>query len=199
VADVTDEVALRGAATSAARDRGPIEILVNCAGSVESAPFVRSSPDLFRRMLDVHLLGAVHAAQALLPGMLERRSGRIVNVASTASLQGYRSISAYCAAKHALLGLTRALALEVARKGVTVNAVCPGYTETAMLRDSLESTAARTGRSADEQLALLLEGKPLGRLVRPEEVAAAVLWLCGPGAAAVNGQAIAIDGGETAG
>src|SRR5262245_24176231 len=150
-------------------------------------------------MLEVHLMGAVHATGVVLPGMVERRRGCIVNVASTAALQGYRHLAAYCAAKHALLGFTRALALEVARKGVTVNAVCPGYTDTAMLHQDLERVAARGGRSAEEQLSLLQAGLPLGRLVRPEEVGAAVVWLCGAGGAAVNGQAIPIDGGETAG
>jgi len=199
VADVTDPGAVGAACSAAAASRGPIEVLVNCAGSVETAPFLRSSPEAFRRMLDVHLMGAVHAIFFLLPGMIERRSGRIVNVASTAALQGYRHLAAYCAAKHALVGLTRSLALEVARKGVTVNAICPGYTDTAMLHADLERVAGRGGRSSEEQLSLLVAGLPLGRLVRPEEVGAAVVWLCGPGGAAVNGQAIPIDGGETSG
>jgi NAD(P)-dependent dehydrogenase (short-subunit alcohol dehydrogenase family) len=148
-------------------------------------------------MLSVNLTGTVLCAQAALPDMLAARWGRIVNVASTAGLVGYAYVSAYCASKHAVVGLTRALALEVARKGVTVNAVCPGYTETEILQTSIANVMAKTGRSAEEARAEFAQGNPQGRIVQPEEVADTVRWLCGDGAASVHGQAIAVCGGET--
>jgi len=127
---------------------------------------------------------------------VERGRGRIVNVASTAGLKGYPYVAAYCAAKHGVLGLTRALALELASKGVTVNAVCPGYTETEIVRESIARVVAKTGRTPEQAMAEFVKGNPQGRLVQPQEVADAVLWLCGPGAAAITGQSIAVAGGE---
>ena len=147
-------------------------------------------------MWNVHLMGAVHASQAVLPGMIERGFGRIVNVASTAGLKGYPYVTAYCAAKHALVGLTRALAAETATRGVTVNAVCPGYTDTELVRDSIDRVVAKTGRARDDVLAEYSTDAPIGRLIRPEEVAAAVLYLCSPQAAAVTGTTLAVAGGE---
>jgi NAD(P)-dependent dehydrogenase (short-subunit alcohol dehydrogenase family) len=193
ILDVTDEAAVLRVAAAL----GPVDILVNNAGSAETAPFRKAGSGQFRRMIDVHLMGAVHLTRPLLAGMVERGFGRIVNIASTAALKGYPYVSAYSAAKHALLGLTRALAVEVARSGVTVNAVCPGYTETDLVTGSLARTAVKTGRSEAVLLAEMLADKPLGRLVRPEEVAAAVLFLCGQASGAVTGQAIPVDGGET--
>ncbi len=198
-ADVTDAAALLSALSEAVTARGPIEILVNNAGSASTAPFLKTDASVFQRMFDVHVLAAVHTSKFVLPGMLAAGFGRIVNVGSTASLKGARYIAAYAVAKHGLLGLTRTLALETAKTGVTVNAVCPGYTETDMVRGSLEKTRTRTGRPYDELLGEILADNPLGRLVKPEEVAAAVAWLCGEAAASVTGQGIAIDGGETAG
>jgi NAD(P)-dependent dehydrogenase (short-subunit alcohol dehydrogenase family) len=182
--------------TAAEAARGPIAILINNAGSVESGPFIKADPSVFRAMWNVHLMGAVYATQAVLPGMIERGFGRIVNVASTAGLRGYAYISAYCAAKHALVGLTRALAAETAARGVTVNAVCPGYTDTELVRDSIERVAAKTGRAQADVLAEYAKDAPIGRLIRPEEVAAAVVYLCSPEAAAVTGTTLAIAGGE---
>jgi NAD(P)-dependent dehydrogenase (short-subunit alcohol dehydrogenase family) len=175
----------------------PVAILVNAAGAAESAPFLKSDAALFERMWRVNVMGAVAVTQAVLPGMLEAGFGRVVHIASTAALKGYPYVSAYVAAKHALLGLTRALAQEVATKGVTVNAVCPGFTDTAIVAESIDRIVAKTGRSAAEARAELARHNPQQRLVRPEEVAQAVLMLCAPGAAAINGQAIAVDGGET--
>ena len=196
VADVTDVVEVKRQVTAAEAARGPIAILINNAGSVESGPFIKADPSVFRAMWNVHLMGAVYATQAVLPGMIERGFGRIVNVASTAGLRGYAYISAYCAAKHALVGLTRALVAETAARGVTVNAVCPGYTDTELVRDSIERVAAKTGRAQADVLAEYAKDAPIGRLIRPEEVAAAVVYLCSPEAAAVTGTTLAIAGGE---
>jgi 3-hydroxybutyrate dehydrogenase len=196
MADVTDAVEVKREITAAEAARGPIAILINNAGSVESGPFIKADPSVFRAMWNVHLMGAVHASQAVLPGMIERGFGRIVNVASTAGLKGYAYVTAYCAAKHALVGLTRALAAETATRGVTVNAICPGYTDTDLARDSITGVAARTGRAPDDVLADFVRDVPIGRLIRPEEVAAAVLYLCSPGAEAVTGTTLAVAGGE---
>jgi NAD(P)-dependent dehydrogenase (short-subunit alcohol dehydrogenase family) len=193
--DVTDEAAVARAFADIAA-RAPIDLLVANAGAAESAPFGRSDPSLFHRMLDVNLFGTVHAAQAVLPGMTERGFGRIVAIASTAGRKGYPYVSAYCAAKHAVVGLVRSLAQETARSGITVNAVCPGFTDTDIVGDSLERIMATTGRDRDAALASLVRHNPQGRLVRPEEVADAVAWLCGASAAAITGQTITVAGGE---
>jgi NAD(P)-dependent dehydrogenase (short-subunit alcohol dehydrogenase family) len=145
----------------------------------------------------VNVAGAIATTHASLPAMLAAKYGRVVNIASTASLKGYRYVSAYVTAKHALLGFTRALAQEVAGSGITVNAVCPGFTDTDLVARSLERIVSRTGRTPDQALTELTQANPLGRLIRPDEVAASVLYLCLPQAAAVNGQALAVDGGET--
>jgi 3-hydroxybutyrate dehydrogenase len=196
IADVTDVVEVKREVSAAEAARGPIAILVNNAGSVESGAFVKADPAVFRTMWNVHLMGAVYASQAVLPGMIARGAGRIVNVASTAGLKGYPYVSAYCAAKHALVGLTRALAAETATRGVTVNAVCPGYTDTELVRDSIDRVADKTGRAQADVLTEYTQDTPIGRLIRPEEVAAAVLYLCSPAAAAVTGTTLAVAGGE---
>ena len=174
-----------------------VDVLVNNAGIADSAPFVRSDLALFRRLMAVNFESVVTASQCVLPGMTARGFGRIVTVASVAGLKGYPYVSAYCASKHAVVGLTRALAREVATTGVTVNAVCPGYVDTDLVREGAERIAARTGRPAAEIAAGFHKDNPLGRFIAAEEVAGAVLWLASDAAAGVNGQAIAIDGGET--
>jgi len=172
------------------------EILVNNAGAAESAPFAKTGLDLLERMLAVNLKGAFLCTQAALPPMLRARHGRIVNIASTAGLTGYAYVSAYVAAKHALVGLTRALALETVKSGVTVNAVCPGFTDTDLVGRAAATIAAATGRSPEAAKGELARTNPMGRLVTPEEVASAVAYLVLPEASAVTGQAIVIAGGE---
>jgi NAD(P)-dependent dehydrogenase (short-subunit alcohol dehydrogenase family) len=196
VIDVTDEASVAAGFAEAVRRFGRIDILVNNAGQAEPAPFGKTDAALWRRMLDVNLTGTFHCTQAALPGMLDARWGRIVNVASTAGLTGYRYVSAYVAAKHGVIGLTRALALEVATKGVTVNAVCPGYTDTDLVRAAVANIVAKTGRGEDEARAELAAANPQQRLVQSEEVASSVAWLCLPESAAMNGQSIAVAGGE---
>lgn len=194
-ADVSDQAAMQAAISEAAK-RQPIDILVANAGAAESAPFLKSDAALFQRMMDVNFMGVVHATHAVLPDMVARRSGRIIAVASTAGLKGYGYVSAYVAAKHAVIGLVRSLALEVATKSVTVNAVCPGFTETDLLEGSIDNIMSKTGRTREQAIAELAKHNPQGRLVKPEEVADAVLWLCGAGAGSITGQSIAVAGGE---
>jgi len=196
VADVSEPQQVSAAFSRAREQRGPLHILVNNAGAAESAPFSRTSLELWQRMLAVNLTGTFLCCQAALPQMLAAGQGRIVNIASTAAQKGYAYVSAYVAAKHGVLGLTRSLALEVAKKGVTVNAVCPGYTETDILRESVANVVAKTGRSEAEALAEFASGNPQQRIVQPQEVADAVRWLCSDGASAITGQAISVSGGE---
>jgi 3-hydroxybutyrate dehydrogenase len=195
VADVANQAAVSTTIMEAAR-RQPIDILVANAGIAESAPFGKSDAALFRRMMDVNFMGVVHAAQAVLPSMKDRPYGRIVAVASTAGLKGYAYVSAYSAAKHAVVGLVRSLALELANTRVTVNAVCPGFTDTDLVAGSIDNIMKKTGRSHAEAVTELASHNPQGRLVTPAEVADTVLWLCGEGAGAITGQAIAVAGGE---
>jgi NAD(P)-dependent dehydrogenase (short-subunit alcohol dehydrogenase family) len=196
VADVTDASQVRDAFALARERSGPVTLLINNAGQAESAPFAKTSLDLWQRMLAVNLTGSFLCAQAALPDMLEAGWGRIVNIASTAGLKGYAYVAAYSAAKHGVIGLTRSLALEVAKKGITVNAVCPGYTESDILRDSIANVVAKTGLTEDDARAQFIAGNPQGRIVQPGEVADAVRWLCGEGAASITGQSISVSGGE---
>jgi NAD(P)-dependent dehydrogenase (short-subunit alcohol dehydrogenase family) len=174
-----------------------VDILVNNAGQAPTAPFEKTSLEMWTHVLALDLTSVFQMTQLLLPDLKARGPGaRIINVASTAGLIGYAYVSAYCAAKHGVIGLTRALALELAKTGVTVNAVCPGYTDTPMLRRAADSLRRKTGRDEDETLALLAKSNPQGRLVTPQEVADTVRWLASPGAASINGQAIVVAGGE---
>jgi 3-hydroxybutyrate dehydrogenase len=194
-ADVGVRASVTGAFKLAARRFGRIDILVNNAGQAASAPFGQIDDAQWQQMLAVNLSGTFYCTQAALPAMLAAGWGRIVNVASSAGLTGYAYVAAYCAAKHGVIGLTRALAQEVAAKGVTVNAVCPGYTETDMLQQAVANIVAKTGRSEEQARAGLFAGNPQQRMVQPEEVAHAVAFLCLPGSDAMNGQSIAVAGG----
>ena len=194
--DVSDAASVATGVAQAVALAGPVAILINNAGQVESAAFEKTTAALWQNMLDVNLTGSFHCTQAVLPGMVAAGWGRIVNVVSTAGLRAYPYVAAYCAAKHGVIGLTRALALEVATRGVTVNAVCPGYTETPLLQKAVANIMHKTGRQQAETQAFLAAANPQQRLVQAEEVAHAVAWLCQPAAAAMNGQAIAVAGGE---
>lgn len=195
-ADVANPDAVQAAFAEARAARGAVAVLVNNAGAAESAPFLKTSFDLWQRMLSVNLTGSFLCAQAALPDMLDAGWGRIVNIASTAGQKGYAYVAAYTAAKHGVVGLTRSLALEVARKSITVNAVCPGYTDTDILRNSVANVVGKTGRSEADALAEFSSVNPQRRIVQPAEVADAVRWLCGEGAASVTGQSISVSGGE---
>jgi NAD(P)-dependent dehydrogenase (short-subunit alcohol dehydrogenase family) len=194
--DVTNEAAVEEGHTTATERFGPVDVLINNAGAADSSPFARTTSDAWHAMLEVNLTGAFLMSRAVLPGMVERGWGRIVSIASTAGLKGYAYVAAYCAAKHGVIGMTRSLALEVAPKGVTVNVVCPGYTETELLRESVANIVDKTGASENEARAQLLESNPQGRFVSPEEVAEAVAWLVSSNAGAITGQAIVVAGGE---
>jgi NAD(P)-dependent dehydrogenase (short-subunit alcohol dehydrogenase family) len=195
-ADVADEAGVRKAMATVTGVLGTPNILVNNAGVALSAPFLKSDAAFWRKVLDVDLMGAVYCTQAALPAMVESKWGRVINIASTAGVAGSAYITTYCAAKHAMIGLTRALALETARTGVTVNAVCPSYTDTDMTAQSVANITKKTGRSREEAIASLVAHNPQGRLIRPAEVADAVVWLCGDNAGSVTGQSIVIAGGE---
>ncbi|WP_416049111.1 SDR family NAD(P)-dependent oxidoreductase [Cupriavidus basilensis] len=195
-ADISQADSVAAAFADAAGKSGPIDLLINNAGQARSAPFGKTDLALWQSMLEVNLTGTFLCTQAALPHMLANGWGRIINVASTAGLVGYGYVSAYCAAKHGVIGLTRALALETASSGVTVNAVCPGYTETDIVRDAVANIVRKTGRTEAQARAELAKGNPQGRLVQPDEVADAVAWLCQPSASAITGQSIAVAGGE---
>ena len=196
VADVADAGAVAAAFADARERNGEVEILVNNAGVAASRAFAKLDAATWNAIIGVNLTGTYHCTREVVPAMIAAGRGRIVNIASTAGLVGGKYIAAYCAAKHGIVGLTRALATELAAKGITVNAVCPGFTESEMLDRALGGIAGATGRTREDAAHAILAHNPLGRFVRADEVAAAVVWLCRPEAAAINGQAIVIDGGE---
>lgn len=190
--DVTDPASVQRAFAEARASFGPVHLLVNNAGVAESAPFGKTDLDLWQKMLSVNLTGVYLCCHEVVPEMLSQAYGRVVNIASIAGLAGHPYTTAYCAAKHGVVGLTRALALETARNNVTVNAVCPGYTETDMMKGAVQNIMAKTGQNEQDARAALAQYNPLGRLIQPQEVANTVAWLCLPGSEAINGQAIQI-------
>lgn len=196
--DVTDRGEIESAFKAATAQFGDVEILVNCAGMAPTAPFHRVDFADWQRTMDVNVNGVFHCTQLALESMLENNWGRVVNIASVASLRGFPYVSGYCASKHAVLGMTRALALEVATQSITVNAICPGYVDTDIVRNAIAGIVSKTGRTEADAMQHFTESNPQGRLVEVTEVASAVSWLCSEGAASVTGQAIAIDGGGTA-
>jgi NAD(P)-dependent dehydrogenase (short-subunit alcohol dehydrogenase family) len=195
MADVTDEAAVTAAVKRAAA-RAPVDILIANAGSAVSVPFMKGNSQQFRDMFDLNVMGVVHTTRAVLGDMIKRGHGRIVVNSSVAGLKGYAYVTAYCMAKHAVVGFVRALAQETVKSGVTVNAVCPGYTDTDLVQGGIEHVIAKTGRSREEAIADMLKDKPGGRLITPEEVASAVLYLCSDGASAVTGTTLTVAGGE---
>lgn len=198
-ADVTQGASVAAAVATATAHFGPVSMAIANAGAAESAGFAKTDAAMWQRMLEVNLMGVVHLAQATVPAMRAAGRGRFIAVASTAALTGYPYVTAYAAAKHAVLGFVRSLACELnAASGVTVNAVCPGYTDTDLVSTSVARIVAATGRSADDARASLASGNPQGRLLSPAEVADTVRWLCTIAAGAVHGQALRVDGGERA-
>ena len=195
-ADVTDGASVRGAFAAARARFGPVHILINNAGQAASAKFTDTDEALWQRIMAVNLTGTYLCSHAAVTDMLELKYGRIVNIASIAGLRGAAYISAYVASKHAVIGLTRALALEYATRNITVNAVCPGYVDTDIVKQAVATIRHKTGRSESEALAALVATNPQQRLITPEEVANAVLWLCRPGSQSITGQSLIISGGE---
>jgi NAD(P)-dependent dehydrogenase (short-subunit alcohol dehydrogenase family) len=197
VCDVADETSVQYAFAEAVRGMGPVQILTNSAGQADAAFVQDTSVQTWERILRVNLTGTFLCVQQVLAAMTATGNGRIVNIASTAGLRGYARVGAYVASKHGVIGLTRTLALETARTGVTVNAVCPGYTEdTDMLRTAIKNVMRATGKTDAEARASLVRQSPRGRFVTVKEVAETVVWLCSPAASAITGQAIAVAAGE---
>lgn len=194
--DVTQRDSVAEAFEAARALNGPIHGVVANAGAASSVPFERMSDDDLQAMLSVNLCGVVNVWQAGLADMKAAKAGRLIAVASTAGLKGYSYVSAYCAAKHGVVGLTRAVAKEVARLGITANAICPGFVETPLLERSIENIVSKTGMSAEDAAESLRADNPQGRFVQASEVADAALWLASDGASSVNGHALALSGGE---
>ena len=196
VCDVTDRAQVSDAFGKARRENGPILAVIANAGASESVPFAKMQPDTLNHMLSVNLTGAVNVWQEALPDQKDAGWGRMIAVASTAGLKGYPYVAAYCAAKHGVVGLTRALALELAATGITVNAICPGFTETPMLERSVANIVKKTGMPPEQAREALFSGNPQKRFVQTDEIAETALWLCSDGARSVNGHALSLSGGE---
>ena len=196
VCDVSCSDSVKQAFCDAVEAQGGIQLLVNCAGAAVTQPFHKLTEEAWQQSLGVNLHGVFHCTKQVIDTMRSDQFGRIINIASTSAIKGYAYVSAYCASKHAVLGLTRSLALETAKLGVTVNAVCPGYTDTQIIRDGVDIIVNKTGRTQAAALAEFTNSNPQKRLVTPNEVASAVLWLCSEYSNAITGQAISVSGGE---
>jgi 3-hydroxybutyrate dehydrogenase len=194
--DLTDMASIEAALAHVKRDAGDVAILVQNAGVGESAPFAHTTDEIWNRAMAINVTAAFRVSRALVPAMVAAKWGRVVNVASIAGLIGQAYVSAYCASKHALVGLTRAMAVELARTGVTVNAVCPGFVDTEMTAKTIANIVTKTKRTPEDARKSLEEMNPQRRLIQPEEVADAVAMLCTDAARGINGQAIPIDGGQ---
>ena len=190
--DVTEP----GSVAAAFEQAGPVDILVNNSGIAEAVPFHHTSLELWNKLIAVNLTGVFLCTQAALGEMYKRNSGRIINISSTAGLKGFAFAPAYCMTKHGVIGLTRSLALGLASTGITANCVCPGFTRTEMASAAVQNVVEKTGLTADAALAEMVKTNPQNRLIEPEEIAEAVLWLCSDLSSSVTGQAIAVAGGE---
>lgn len=195
-ADVTDSSSVQAAFTAARERFGAVTLLINNAGQAASAKFTDTDETLWNRMIAVNVNGPYLCSRQAIPDMLQAGFGRVVNIASTAGLRGAAYISAYATSKHAVIGLTRSLAIEYAARNITVNAVCPGFVDTDIVKSAIANIVSKTGRSQSEALEALVASNPQRRLVQPREVADTVMWLCRPGSESVNGQSIALAGGE---
>jgi NAD(P)-dependent dehydrogenase (short-subunit alcohol dehydrogenase family) len=196
-ADVTDDKSIAQLYRRAQKTRGAFDIVVANAGTAASAPAEKISNDQWHKILDVNLTGAFFSVQPALASMREKKWGRIIFIASTAGLKGYPYVASYVAAKHGVVGLARALATETAKQGITVNAVCPGFTETSLLDRAVDRIVEATKMGEHDARKALQANNPQGRFLQPQEIADAVIWLCGEGSAAITGQAISVSGGET--
>ncbi len=194
--DVTDEAAIETVFAEAAKTTGPIDIVVANAGIAETMPILKSDFAFWRRIMATNLDGAYFTMRAALPFMLENGWGRIIAISSVAGQRGMARGTAYCASKHGLIGLTRALAEETLTKGITVNAICPGYVRTPIVERGVANIVEKTGLAPEAALKAMVDTNPIGRLIEPQEVAEAALWLCGPGSGGVSGQTIQIAGGH---
>ena len=194
--NVTDEKSVQELFQTSEKARGSFDIVIANAGMARSAPLHKTDFELWQSTLSVNLTGSFLVARAGLQAMLKIGWGRIIFVASTAGLKGYPYVTAYCAAKHGIVGLTRSLALETAKKGITVNAICPGFMETPMLNESIKTITDKTGLSESEARASLVSGNPQGRFIQPDEVASMIMYLCSEHASSINGQALSLSGGE---
>lgn len=197
VCDITQPAEIERVFQQAIDAVGPIDVLVNNAGAALTAPFVKTTAEQFQAMMNVNFFGACYCIQAVLPAMMKRNVGRIINIGSTSSVKGYGYVSAYTASKHAIMGLTRSIALEISKTEVTINTVCPGFTETDIVSDAIDNIMQKTGRTADEAVAELTKHNPQKRFIQPGEVADQVYYLAAHAPSSINGQAIMVDGGET--
>lgn len=196
ICDVTDAASVAEAFAKARAQHGPIAIAIANAGAADSKPFAKMTSADLTASLDVNLVGVFHTWQTALPDMIDAGAGRLIVIASTAGLKGYPYVSAYCAAKHGVIGLTRALAIELGRSGITVNAICPGFVETPLLERSIANIIDKTGMPRDKAEASLKRSNPQARFIQTDEVAGTALWLCSDAARSVNGHTLSLSGGE---